>query len=125
MSAQKGQLHRRECAIFPLVLKGEWFDMIATGEKREEYRSATDYWFKRLENWDRSPGGTPVVEFRRGYAKHAPRMAFWCFGQSTASGMKTYALIDRDTDKLRHPEWGEPEGAHFVIRLGGRIKLVD
>lgn len=34
------QLKRSECAILPLVLKGKWYDMIASGEKREEYRDA-------------------------------------------------------------------------------------
>ena len=50
-------------------------------------------------------------------------MAFWVFGQNTVSGMKTYALVDRETEKPRHPEWGEPDEPHFVIKLGGRIHL--
>ena len=41
------ELKRSSCAILPLVLKGKWFDMIERGEKREEYRMATDYWLKR------------------------------------------------------------------------------
>jgi hypothetical protein len=117
------ELKRSSCAILPLVLKGKWFDMIERGEKREVYRMATDYWLKRLDNWDRHPAGTPVAEFRRGYAKAAPRMAFWCFGLNTESGMKTYALVDRDTDKPRHPDWGEPDEPHFFIKLGGLVKL--
>lgn len=32
-----------------LALKTEYFDQIASGEKREEYRLATDYWAKRLD----------------------------------------------------------------------------
>ena len=119
------ELKRRCCAILPLVLKGKWFDMIERGEKREEYRMATDYWLKRLANWDLHPAGTPVVEFRLGYAKNAPRVAFWVFGLNTESGMKTDALVDRDTDKPRHPEWGEPDEPHFFIKLGGRVELQD
>ena len=116
-------MFRSDCAVLKLVLKRMWYEMIERGEKREEYRAATDYWLKRLANGDLHPAGTPVVEFRLGYAKDAPRMAFWVFGQNTVSGMKTYALVDDDTDKPRHPEWGEPDGAHFVIKLGGRIRL--
>ena len=119
------ELKRSECAILSLVLKGKWFDMIASGEKREEYRMATDYWLKRLENWDRHPAGTPVVEFRLGYANNALRMAFWVLGLNTESGMKTYALVDSDTYKPRHPDWGEPDEPHFFIRLGGLVKLQD
>lgn len=63
------------------------------------------------------------MEFRLGYAKNAPRMAFWVFGLNTASGMKIYALVDRDTNKPRHPNWGEPDQPHFFIALGGLVKL--
>lgn len=31
-----------------LVLKRKWFDMIASGEKTEEYREIKPYWVKRL-----------------------------------------------------------------------------
>jgi hypothetical protein len=31
-----------------LNLKKKWFDMIASGEKKEEYRNLTPYWTKRL-----------------------------------------------------------------------------
>lgn len=31
------QLKRSQCSILPLVLRGKWYDMIAAGEKREEY----------------------------------------------------------------------------------------
>lgn len=116
-------LKRSECgAILPLVLKSGWYDMIARGEKHEEYRLATTYWLTRLSNWD-GKSKIPVVEFRRGYARNAPRMAFWCMGLSTAGGMKPYALVDASVVKTRHPEWGEPEEEHFFIKLGGRVDL--
>lgn len=31
-----------------LSLKKKWFDMIASGEKKEEYREVSPYWIKRL-----------------------------------------------------------------------------
>lgn len=31
-----------------LSLKKKWFDMIASGEKKEEYREISPYWIKRL-----------------------------------------------------------------------------
>lgn len=116
-------LKRSKCgAILPLVLKGRWYDMIARGEKREEYRLATKYWRTRLHNWD-VKAASPVVEFRRGYARNAPRMAFWCMALSTVCGMQPYAHVDATVDKTRHPEWGEPEEAHYFIKLGGRVDL--
>ncbi len=122
-------LIRQQCAILPLVLKGKWYDMIERGEKREEYRLANTYWQKRFWNWHKASldgSKAPVVEFRRGYAANAPRMAFWVFGMATASGMLPYAAVFPDDDRRdRRPEWGEPEEAHFVIQLGGRVELVD
>ena len=121
------ELKRSQCSILPLVLKGKWFDMIASGEKREEYRLPKLYWRKRLHNWDRKFTGntTPVVEFRLGYAKNAPRMAFWCMGIETTSGLMPYAYVAYPADRYLHPEWGEPDEPHFVIKLGGRVRLVS
>lgn len=42
--------------ILDLVLKGKWYDMIASGEKREEYRD-TFFWSARLLNVDREGYG--------------------------------------------------------------------
>lgn len=121
------KLDRRRCSILPLVLKGKWFDMIASGEKREEYRLPTLYWRKRLHNWDRKFNAeiTPVVEFRLGYARRAPRMAFWCVGIETVRGLMPYAYVDTTSLKHLHPEWGEPVEPHFYISLGGRVELTD
>lgn len=42
------KLKRSQCSILPLVLKGKWYDMIATGEKKEEYRADTQYWHRAV-----------------------------------------------------------------------------
>lgn len=34
--------------VLYLTLKKKWFDMIASGVKREEYREIKEYWLKRL-----------------------------------------------------------------------------
>ena len=118
-------IKRDRCAILSLVLKGKWYDMIEHGGKREEYRDATKYWRVRLNNWDRrfTQHNTPVVEFRRGYQPNAPRMAYWTLGIETVSGLRPYAYVDHQSDKPRHPEWGEPTAPHFFIELGGRVNL--
>lgn len=105
-------LLRSHCAVLPLVLKGKWFRMIESGEKREEYRDATPYWAIRLSNWDNTPAISHVVEFRLGYAKDAPRMTFIC-------------PIYYQPAERRHPEWGEPDTPHYVLSLGSRVFLED
>lgn len=51
--------------ILHLNLKGEYFDAIARGEKKEEYRLVNDYWTKRLVNREYDS-----ILIKRGYPKH-------------------------------------------------------
>tara|TARA_R110002124_G_scaffold283449_2_gene459515 strand:- start:32857 stop:33261 length:405 start_codon:yes stop_codon:yes gene_type:complete len=101
--------------VLTLTLKKKWFDMIAKGIKKEEYREIKDYWINRLTE-DKSicqMGNSDFVVndrkfdkvlFKNGYSKDAPTMIVECKGIETTTG-KT--------------EWGAEEGEHyFVIRLG-------
>ena len=117
-------MKRDKCAVLSLVLKGKWFDMIERGEKREEYRDIKPYWKTRLVNWlDKQDGmAVPVVEFRRGYAADAPRMAFISDGVRGRNGF-VMAYFMRKIGI--YSKWGEPEVEHFVLPLGERVKLVE
>lgn len=109
------RLKRSECAVLHLVLTGRWFDMIATGQKREEYRELSDYWTTRIVNWMKAAeaSGLPcVIEFRRGYAARAQRTAF------LAGGIGVRAPY-----RFQHPDWGEPCERHYVLTLGERVVL--
>lgn len=100
-----------------LTLKKKWFDMIASGEKKEEYREIKEYWENRLYEFDivsrnnRTFYKKPVgfqhfdrVEFRNGYAKNAPVLTVKCLGISTDLG---------------NPEWGaDSNQLYFVIKIG-------
>ena len=118
------RLKRSECCILPLVLKRKWYEMIDSGDKKEEYRDFTFYWQRRLHNWiDRQNGVTvPVIEFRLGYASDAPRMAFLSNGPVGVNGfVMSYCLRAAAV----FPQWGEPNVTHYVIPLGERIILED
>lgn len=106
------QVKRSQCSILPLVLKGKWYDMIAAGEKREEYRADTPYWRCRFSNWvmNLPLPGLLVIAFSRGYRK--PDLFI------EVCGIKLYP------NRL-HPDWGEPTGSHFVIALKRRVQLID
>lgn len=55
--------------ILHLTLKKKWFDLIAKGEKRVEYRKYNDYWIARLS------GKTfDEIHFRNGYTNDRPFM---------------------------------------------------
>lgn len=93
--------------VLHLVLKRKWFDMIASGEKKEEYREHKMYWKKRLVKdgyWHSQVcKDFDIVRFRNGYAKDAPIMDVECLGISVEDEGKK--------------EWGF-EYRCFVIKLG-------
>jgi len=84
--------------ILHLTLKKQWFDMIAIGEKREEYREIKPYWNKRLidKKYD-------AISFRNGYGKNAPTML-----------IELKAIIQGHG----RPEWGSGYEQRYILRLG-------
>lgn len=102
--------------VLHLTLKKKWFDMIASGEKKEEYREIKPYWENRLidqKHQTRLDASTAsdiawkefdVVKFTNGYAKDAPIITVECLGITIDYGMSI---------------WGAVEGQqYFIIRLG-------
>lgn len=108
---------RREKILY-LTLKKKWFDMIVSGEKREEYRGVTDYWMIRLAgikgcgtsynftllcNKGNKCREYDFVVFRNGYSKTSPQAMFECKGITVGQGKK---------------KWGAPDHRVFIISLG-------
>lgn len=116
-----------------LTLKKKWFDMIASGEKKEEYREIKEYWIKRLlmdmevhQNSDiftykilakhisdksdlisYSAIDFDTVTFRNGYSKDAPKI--------------TVELKSIEVGPAK-PEWSDNwQGQVFIIKLGDII----
>lgn len=118
--------------ILDLVLKSKWYDMIASGEKREEYREIKPYWEKRLVDYNELREyyrkyreelavkrllfpNRPVIEnicgaFPRGYTHirfHRgytnTTVLFKCEGITIGRG---------------NPAWGAPDEEVFIIKLG-------
>lgn len=92
--------------------------MIASGEKKEEYREIKEYWIKRLfvnyrEFWQLKDGKSIVsqfshINFKNGYSSNAPVMQV------------EFCDIREGYGK---PEWGAVPGVkYFVIKLGKIIK---
>jgi hypothetical protein len=75
--------------ILHLTLHRRWFDAIASGVKREEYRDIKPYWNRRLEcrTYDE-------IHFRNGYAKDAAFMRVECLGlrRGQFEGREVHAL---------------------------------
>jgi hypothetical protein len=91
--------------ILHLTLKKKWFDMIASGEKKEEYREMKPYWDKRLvgKRYD-------AIQFRNGYAKDCPTMMIELNGIFSGWGIT---------------EWGASERETVYILMLGKILSID
>lgn len=105
--------------VLHLTLKKKWFDMIASGEKKEEYRDLKIFWANRLCNkimcdhleqhlLNIEPNVVfkdfDLVTFRHGYAKDAPTITLECEGIEIGHGLMV---------------WGaEQDKKYFIIKLG-------
>ncbi len=101
--------------ILHLTLKKKWFDMIASGEKKEEYRQDKMYWKSRFVKegyWhSQTCKNFDIVRFKNGYATDARTIDVECKGISLED------LVDVN------PKWfgsfQEYEGCRiFIIKLG-------
>ena len=87
-----------EKKVLHLTLKKQWFDMIASGVKKEEYREEKPYWHKRLsKHYD-------IIVFKNGYAKDSPVINVELLGIQRSLGIL---------------EWGAPENKTvYILKLG-------
>lgn len=104
--------------ILDLPLKKEWYNMIESGVKTEEYREKKKFWAKRIcsesvEDLTSSKcSGCPFgkcseythVNFRYGYTTRT--MLF---------ELKSIHI------GVGNPEWGAPEEEVFILKLGEKI----
>lgn len=69
--------------ILHLTLKKKWFNLIASGKKKVEYREIKSYWITRLTksyqelDWNLQqfiPREFDFIIFRNGYQKNAPTL---------------------------------------------------
>jgi hypothetical protein len=106
------KMQKEQKTLF-MTLKKQWFDMILSGEKKEEYREIKEYWIERLAI-DYQPGlrfepkQFDVIRFKNGYGSNDPVMDVECLGIEIREG---------------NPKWGAvPGDKYFVIKLGNILK---
>lgn len=84
-----------------LIVKKKWYDMIVSGEKKEEYRLHNLYWHRRIMK----QSIIDSVVFHRGY---------------------TCITHERECLRVREgigkPEWGAPEGEVIILELGKEVR---
>lgn len=93
-----------------LPIKKKWFDMILSGEKKEEYREIKPYWTTRFKNFKPRVNNFGMGEwiysqiiiiFRNGYKKDSPQIKCKCllkYGQGKekwgAEPRKEYFILE-------------------------------
>ena len=125
--------------ILDLPLKKEWYNMIESGVKTEEYRELKPFWANRLlyfttlgvkEYWE------PILE------KARERVAKYNFMTLANSLIKDYGTREYTHIRFRYgytkktmlfelseitigkgkPEWGAPDDEVFILKLGKRVE---
>jgi hypothetical protein len=91
--------------ILHLPLKSEWYNLIESGIKTEEYREIKPYWIKRLCITDSDFKHYDKVKFSYGYTKKT--MTF---------------LIEKISKGKGKKEWGAMDDEVFIITLGNRVE---
>ena len=91
--------------ILFLTIKRKWFEMIVSGQKKEEYREIKDYWNKRMEYHHKlcDLRGFTYLHLRNGYGKNSPE------------AICLVSAIERGHGKK---EWGAAPGKEYwVIKI--------
>ena len=115
-----------------LPLKAQWYEMIESGVKNEEYREIKPYWIQRLTRYGNDKlNGRLYVEFMSSspevlkYNIEKGLMRFTDYAHVKFSyGYTKHTMtfeIKEISIGMGNPEWGAPDEEVFIIKLGERI----
>lgn len=102
--------------VLHLNLTRQWFDMIASGEKKEEYRDLSDHWKKFF-------GRTARYVKLKG-KRYTPEEINICFSNGYAKNRRQMIVSFKSMTITRgNPNWGaEPTTMYYVLKLGEILK---
>lgn len=116
--------------VLHLPLRANWYNMIESGEKQEEYREIKPYWIKRLtackgENRAEKTGfyckkANCWSCLTRGEGFHPEKYTHVCFSYGYTRRTMTFPLESMTIGRGR-PEWGAPEEMVFILKLGKKL----
>ena len=108
--------------VLPLTLNKKWFDMILSGEKKQEYREYKEYWFKRLiTGYNHQFTGLVGKDYEKEFLfKHFNQILF-TNGYNPNSPSMLVELKNIEIGK-GNPEWGGSDKDVFILNLGEIIE---
>jgi hypothetical protein len=105
--------------VLDLVLKHKWYDMIESGEKKEEYREDKEYWIKRLTDLN-----TDFIPFS--YRYHYEQIPFKDYTHVRFHRAYTNTTMLFELDGMDYgfgnSSLGAPDVEVFILKLGRRVK---
>lgn len=110
-------LYSSDEKVLRLVLKRKWFDLIASGEKTEEYREITPFWWKRLVTCGNTFDSNEPADWQMILET---KFDFIEFYDGYRPGRREM-LLKWQGMKIGEPrgDWSDnAQGKHFVISLG-------
>lgn len=100
--------------ILHLPLKKEWYEMIESGVKTEEYRVIKPYWCKRIVGENTISASGVLME------KYEYPFTHVKFSYGYTKRTMTFEIKEITIGKGK-PELGAPEEDVFIIKLGSRL----
>jgi|GEM_PF-1291074 len=97
--------------ILKIPIKKEFYDMILSGKKPEEYREIKDYWTGRLKGAEKKGDRYDVIEFVNGYDPNSPSFIIQYLGWSIG---------------YPNPEWCPAEflgKKYYILKLGKILEV--
>jgi len=105
--------------ILHLTLKKKWFDMILSGEKKEEYREFKDYWINRLGYFYESSSNPDDNGYWNEEMRNLPDVICFTNGYGANRPSFNIKVEDWSLKKSSHPEWGgDTVKEQFIFHLG-------
>lgn len=104
-----------------LVLMAKWYDMIARGEKKEEYREVKPYWVKRLTDYNNIHKWFMDIAKRKFDISIPHKHSYVCFHKGYTSTTMTFTIKSIGIG-IGESEWGAPTDRNvFILKLGERL----
>ena len=110
---------RKYSKTLHLSLKKEWYNMIESGIKTEEYREIKPFWCKRLiSDYDEAMEEFGAIIFDEKNFKQYDRIKF------TYGYTKKYMVFECNGIDVGvgNPNWGASDKPVFIIKLGKRVE---
>jgi hypothetical protein len=125
--------------LLHLVLKGKWYDMIANGSKKEEYREIKPYWVRRLCTMRKTRSAYDYelnaralddknvdVEIKGGSNEACHVLDEYydtvVFQRGYTAKKMAFKIEDIIIGK-GDPKLGAPNGDCFIIKLGEQVRM--